>query len=662
MVIDLTQKAQDDNGAAGPRTPFADPEADRADASVASLPDTLQRGVKALGWPGLMPVQAQAIPYILDGRDLVVQSRTGSGKTGAFLLPMLERFDPDATFCQALVLCPTRELARQIYDEFQRMNGGLERPLRAVPVYGGTAYGPQIDAFNAGAHVVIGTPGRVLDHLARGTLRLDKLQMLVLDEADEMLSMGFYPDMLKLRRYLPKERDGYMFSATMPYAVQRVGQQFLRSPIFIASQGGQIHVDRMTHRAYVLDRMDKDRALATLIEWENPTSAIVFANTKREVDYLATFLTNYGYDAAAISSDLTQKAREAVMNRLRRGDLRFLIATDVAARGIDVTDLSHVFQYDVPQDREYYVHRSGRTARAGKAGVSITLCTPGETRTMRDIARRYDLPMEWPELPSEAALASRVGQRLTRLLEDGLRGRTNLERERQARFIPVVRQLVDEGEPEILAMLLDRVYQASLHLPADAPAPTSADEAPADTWATPETADAPPADPSPRETTRDAGRSRRTAETPATDEVADAKETDAPAGQPVADAPKPKRRARATKPADDVPTPADATTTDASEDAPAKPTRASRAKTAEPTTGDAADADAPAKPKRATRAKKATDEVSDADAPATPKRATRAKKTAETAPDAESPAKPKRASRARKKTTDDGDAPVGDPS
>jgi ATP-dependent RNA helicase DeaD len=287
--------------------------------------------------------------------------------------------------------------------------------------------------------------------------------MLVLDEADEMLSMGFFPDMVKLRRYLPSEREGYMFSATMPFQVQRIGQDFLKDPILLVTAGGQIHVDLMTHRAYQVAPGTKDRALATLIEWENPASAIIFANTRRDVDYLATFLSNYGFDAAAISSDLTQKAREKVMGKLRKGTLRFLVATDVAARGIDITDLSHVFHYDIPQDREYYVHRSGRTARAGKAGVSIALMTPAEAPTLREIARRYDIPLEEGPLPTEEELASRIGQRMTRLLEDDLRSRSNMERERQERFIPVVRQLVEEGEPEILAMLLERIYQKSLH-------------------------------------------------------------------------------------------------------------------------------------------------------------------------------------------------------
>ena len=312
------------------------------------------------------------------------------------------------------------------------------------------------------AHLVVGTPGRVLDHLSRGTLTLSQLQMLVLDEADEMLSMGFYPDMMKLKRYLPKVRDGYMFSATMPFQVQRIGQEFLNNPIFLATQGGTIHVDLMTHRAYAVDPRAKDRALATLIEWENPTTGIIFANTRREVEYLARFLTNYGLDAAGISSDLTQKAREEVMGRLRSGSLRFLVATDVAARGIDVEDLSHVFHFDVPQDPEYYVHRSGRTARAGKAGVSISLMTATDAPSLRGIARRYSIPLEELPVPTEEDLAARVSERLTAILEDEMRSRSRLERERQARFVPVVERLVAEGEPEILAMLLDGVYQKSL--------------------------------------------------------------------------------------------------------------------------------------------------------------------------------------------------------
>jgi ATP-dependent RNA helicase DeaD len=484
FTIDLTSTAQKqqkeeahESGSAF--SPFPAPEPPLPEATVEALPEALRAGVRAMGWPGLMPVQATAIPYLLDGRDLIVQSRTGSGKTGAFLLPLLARLDPAEKAAQALVLCPTRELAKQIHGEFERMNEG--RPegdrLRAVAVYGGTAYGPQLDAFRAGAQLVIGTPGRVLDHLQRGALKLDRLRALVLDEADEMLSMGFYPDMRKLQRHLPRQRQGSMFSATMPYAVQRVGREFLDRPGFLTLSGGTIHVDIMSHRAYAVEPMEKDRALIQLIEIENPASAIVFANTRREVDYLAQFLRNFGYDAAPLSSDFSQKEREAVMGRLRRGDLRFLVATDVAARGIDVSDLSHVFQYDVPQDQEYYIHRAGRTARAGKTGVALTLYAPAEKAALQTIVKRYDIGMEWREVPSDAEVGARVSERLTYLLEDRLRDKTNLERERLRRFVPAVQGLVAEGEPELLAMLLDEAYQRSLHR-APVPPPGPEDDAP----------------------------------------------------------------------------------------------------------------------------------------------------------------------------------------
>ncbi|MEL6614115.1 MAG: DEAD/DEAH box helicase [Bacteroidota bacterium] len=481
LQIDLTSAAKKKERDETPiQTPFEDAPDDAPTATVDSLPKTLRAGVDALGWESLMPVQSQAIPHTLDGRDVVVQSRTGSGKTGAFLLPMLELLDPDAGVTQALVLCPTRELAKQIHGEFEKMNSAAPEAerVRAVPVYGGTAYGPQIDAFKEGVEVVIGTPGRVLDHLERRSLRLDGLKMLVLDEADEMLSMGFYPDMRKLKRFLPRERVSAMFSATMPYQVQRVGKEFLTDPIFLAPAGGRIHVDMMTHYAVEVPPMEKDRALATLIEWENPSSAIVFANTKRQVEYLATFLQNFGYDADGISSDLTQKAREKVMGRLRAGKLRILVATDVAARGIDVSDLSHVFQFDIPQDKEYYVHRSGRTARAGKSGVSITLFAAHERTAIADLIKKYDIPIETRELPTEEDLGRRVGERLTNRLEDQIRGRSAMDKERAARFIPVVHQLVEEGEPELLAMLLDQAYRQSLHEVTPAPEVDDADEKP----------------------------------------------------------------------------------------------------------------------------------------------------------------------------------------
>lgn len=469
-VIDLTSRATKAASHEKAMAAFTEPDPPLPDATPETLPEPLQAALTAAGWTSLMPVQQKAIPYMLDGRDLIVQSRTGSGKTGAFLLPLFDLIDPEQRGAQVLILTPTRELARQIHEEFERMRSGPEggEGLEAVLVYGGVKYGPQIRALKAGVQVVIGTPGRILDHLERGTFSLGDLRLLVLDEADEMLSMGFYPAMRQLKRYLPRERRSYMFSATMPPKVRSLSHQFLDDPGFLSLSVGQVSVDAIEHRYYVVDPMEKDRALARLIEMENPDSAIIFANTKRDVEYLAQFLKNYGHHADEISGDLTQGAREAVMDRIRRGRLRFLVATDVAARGIDISDLSHVFMYDVPQDPEYYVHRSGRTARAGKTGKALALTTAEDKHKLLSIARRYDIDLEEHPVPSNEDVQNRVSERMTVVLENLFRDKSNLERERLQRFVPLVGELAAE-EPELLAMLVDELYHRHLHQPPDGP-------------------------------------------------------------------------------------------------------------------------------------------------------------------------------------------------
>ncbi len=477
-VIDLTSKAQRDERIERAKDAFPEPDPRLPEATPASLPGRLQQALQATGWADLMPVQQKAIPYMLEGRDLIVQSRTGSGKTGAFLLPLFELLDAARRETQALVLTPTRELARQIHEEFERMRVGLPaaETLDAVLVYGGVGYGPQIKGLKEGAQVVVGTPGRILDHLDRRTFSLDVLRVLILDEADEMLSMGFYPAMQTLKRYLPRRRQSYMYSATMPPKVRQLGTEFLNDPGFLSLSAGQISVDSIEHRYYRVNPMEKDRALIRLIEMENPDSAIIFANTRREVEYLATFLKNYGHHVDEISGDLTQTAREQAMDRLRKGDLRFLVATDVAARGIDVTDLSHVFQYDVPEDQEYYIHRTGRTARAGKAGTAITLTTLEDERRLLSIARLYGFDLEKRDVPEPPEVAARVAQRMVVVLEEQMRGKSNLERERLQRFIPMVTELAQE-EPELLAMLIDELYHQRMHRPPTSTAAEAAEAA-----------------------------------------------------------------------------------------------------------------------------------------------------------------------------------------
>nr|MBP7232662.1 DEAD/DEAH box helicase [Syntrophaceae bacterium] len=402
------------------------------------LAEELQAACERAGWPSLVPVQAKAIPYLLAGRDVMIQSRTGSGKTGAYLLPIIQKIDLTKNYAQALVLVPTRELALQVSREAQILTEGTA--LRSAIVYGGVGYHAQLEAFRTGAQLVIGTPGRILDHLLKDTLSLDHLTMLIFDEADRMLSMGFYPDMVKIRRYIPGGKIlSAMFSATFPPQVIRLAGQFLRQPELLSLSGNEVHVAESEHIYYVVPGMRKERSLVRIIEIENPASAIIFCNTKDTVHYLSVVLKRFGYDADELSSDLAQNAREKVMARVRRGALRFLVATDVAARGIDIPELSHVIQYEPPEDPEAYIHRAGRTGRMGSSGVAITLVAEMEKYKIQSIARFYNIRMEERPLPDNEELERVVAERITALLEARLRSRDNIQVERMRRFVPLAR-------------------------------------------------------------------------------------------------------------------------------------------------------------------------------------------------------------------------------
>ena len=443
--------------------------------TLAELPRIAQDAAANAGWTRLMPVQAKAIPYLLAGRDLMVQSRTGSGKTGAFLLPILHRIDSKRRACQALILVPTRELALQVSKEAALL--GDATGVSSVAVYGGVGYGPQISALRDGAQLVIGTPGRILDHLLQRTLRLDNLHQLVFDEADRMLSMGFYPDMLQVQSYLPSGPiKGSMFSATFPAHVMRLAQQFLTEPDFLSLSRDRVHVSEAEHVLFADPGMKKDRALVRLIEMENPAAALVFCNTRRTVDYVTIVLQRFGYDADRLSSDLSQSERERVLRRVREGKLRLLVATDVAARGLDIPELSHVIQYEPPEDPESYIHRAGRTARAGASGVAISLTASFDERMMMErIAKRYSIPLEERKLPTDEEVASTVSERVTALLEAKLRVRDNLQSERMRRFRPLVNEWMESDEGQtLLAMLVDDFYQESLHAPPALPAEEAA--------------------------------------------------------------------------------------------------------------------------------------------------------------------------------------------
>ncbi|WP_461211545.1 DEAD/DEAH box helicase [Desulfocurvus sp. DL9XJH121] len=438
------------------------PEDSLPETSLEELPQALQDACKRAGWNQLMPVQAMAVPYLLSGRDLMIQSRTGSGKTGAFTLPILDRIDPELDQCQALVLVPTRELAVQVAHEAAALS--KDTGVRIAAVYGGTGYGPQLDALREGAHMVVGTPGRVLDHLLRRSLTLDEIRILVFDEADRMLSIGFYPDMKQVQRYLPDRKvNMFMTSATYPPHVMRLAGEFMEKPQLLSLSHDNVHVANTPHCFYEVNAMEKDRTLVRIIETENPASAFIFCNTKQNVHYITAVLQRFGYDADELSGDLNQNKREQVLGRIRRGDLRFLVATDVAARGIDIPDLSHVILYEPPEDHEVYIHRAGRTGRAGASGEVISLVDVMEKLALEKIGRTYKINFEKREPPTDEDVQKMVSHRMTALLESRMRGLDNVQRERLSRYEALTATLNEtEDGRSLVAMLLDNVYMPTL--------------------------------------------------------------------------------------------------------------------------------------------------------------------------------------------------------
>jgi len=449
------------------------PEDALPEVKLADLPAVMQEACARAGWPGLMPVQEKALPYMLAGRDIMVQARTGSGKTGAFLLPLLGRLKTAHTSTQALILVPTRELAQQVAADAATLFEGTG--IECVAVYGGVGYGAQLEAFKRGAQIVVGTPGRVLDHLLKRSLSLTELSTLIFDEADRMLSIGFYPDMKDIQRYLPRPRNGQnihaaMFSATFPQQVLRLAQEFLTNPGRLSLSEGQVHIADMVHAFYEVPPMGKDRCLMRILEMENPDSAIIFCNTKADVHYLTAVLGRFGYNVGELSADLSQSQRDQVLTSVRAGHLRFLIATDVAGRGIDIPGLSHVILYSPPENPESYIHRAGRTGRAGAGGTVISLVDVMQKMELMRISRQYGIQMQARELPTEADLAGHVAQRISTVLESKWRAKDSMEQERLRRYVDVVRVMAqDDDQVLLLAMLLDNSYQQSLNTPPPLP-------------------------------------------------------------------------------------------------------------------------------------------------------------------------------------------------
>lgn len=370
------------------------------------LTEPILKAINEVGYEAPTPIQSQTIPPLLAGRDVIGQAQTGTGKTAAFALPMLERLDALRSQIQALILVPTRELALQVAQAFHTYARYLER-IRVLPVYGGQPIHKQMDKLRSGVHIVVGTPGRIMDHLRRETLSLTMLKMVVLDEADEMLRMGFIEDVEWILAQAPGTFQTALFTATMPKEVRRLAARYLQDPIAVAVQPQLITVPATEQHYLNVPGFKKLEVLAQILEAEPSQAALIFVRTKTGAADLAEQLQARGYAAEALHGDLGQTQREQIIRRLRRRELDLLVATDVAARGLDIPHISHVINYDIPYDPEAYVHRIGRTGRAGRGGKAILLVTSREQRMLREIERFIGQRIRPMKLPSRAAIAAR---------------------------------------------------------------------------------------------------------------------------------------------------------------------------------------------------------------------------------------------------------------
>jgi ATP-dependent RNA helicase DeaD len=401
------------------------------------IPAPILKALKDVGYETPSPIQAATIPLLMEGRDVLGQAQTGTGKTAAFALPVLSRIDPKNPSVQALVLAPTRELAIQVAEAFQSYAAHIKN-FHVLPIYGGQAYGPQLSALRRGVQVVVGTPGRVIDHIEKGSLDLSQLKTLVLDEADEMLRMGFIDDVERILQETPEERQTALFSATMPPQIKRIANTYLREPKEVTVAAKTTTAANITQRYWLVAGLQKLEALTRILEAEPFDGMIIFARTKLGTEELAAKLQARGFAAAAINGDLAQQQRERTIEQLKNGKIDILVATDVAARGLDVERISHVINYDVPSDPESYTHRIGRTGRAGRSGEAILFVTPRERGLLKAIERATRQPVAQLTLPTIKAVnevrIARFKDQIGEALADG--------------GLEIFRQLIEDYERE----------------------------------------------------------------------------------------------------------------------------------------------------------------------------------------------------------------------
>ncbi len=419
------------------------------------ISEARSKQLETLGFDQPTDVQTQAIPEILKGNDVVGQSQTGTGKTAAFSLPILEQIDVEQTSVQALILTPTRELAQQVAEAIKTFSP--DRALKTLTVYGGQSIERQMQQLKRGVQVIVGTPGRIIDLLNRKALRFDTLRYVVLDEADEMLSMGFIDDVREILRQAPEQRQTACFSATMPRQIQDLINQFMDNPVRLKVDQPKGSPKQIQQRVYKVPRgWNKIQALKPILAVEDPESALIFVRTKRTANEINQQLQANGYSVDEYHGDLSQIQRERLVQRFRNNQVRLVVATDIAARGLDVENLSHVINFDLPDNVETYIHRIGRTGRAGKDGIAVSLSLPRDRHTLRQIEGRMRQRLNFLSIPKRAEIEA---QRLEKLREDL---HNSLGGERMASFLPLVRELSDEYDPHaIAAAALQMIYDES---------------------------------------------------------------------------------------------------------------------------------------------------------------------------------------------------------
>jgi ATP-dependent RNA helicase DeaD len=416
-------------------------EKEKMKFSELTLSEEMQRAIAEVGYEEASPIQAAGIPVLLAGRDVIGQAQTGTGKTAAFSIPAIERIDTDSREVQCLVLCPTRELAVQVSGEIQKL-GKYKRGLAVVPIYGGSSYDRQFRALERGVQIVIGTPGRVMDHIERGTLKLEHCKMIILDEADEMLDMGFRDDIETVLKKMPEERQTVFFSATMSKPIMDMTKRYQKDPQIVKVNHQEMTVTNIEQSYFEVRGPQKKDVLTRLIDMYNIKSGIVFANTKRMVDEIVGDLQAKGYFAEGLHGDMGQQQRQNTLDKFRKGTLEILVATDVAARGIDVENVEVVVNYDLPADEEYYVHRIGRTGRAGKLGKAFTFVSGRDIYKLRDIMRFTKATIKQERVPS----FEDVSEVKTTLMLNSIK--EVIEKGNLDKYIARVQRLIDQDQED----------------------------------------------------------------------------------------------------------------------------------------------------------------------------------------------------------------------